>query len=54
MAWTKRMGADGEAITEPAPDAVAAAVERVRASGADACAVCLLFAFRLDGPAIIE
>ena len=42
----ERMGADGEAITEPAPDAVAAAVEQVRASGADACAVCLLFAFR--------
>ena len=42
----ERMGADGEAITEPAPDAVAEAVEQVRASGADACAVCLLFAFR--------
>ena len=42
----ERMGADGEAVTEPAPDAVAAAVEQVRASGADACAVCLLFAFR--------
>ena len=40
----ERMGADGEAVTEPAPDA--AAVEQVRASGADACAVCLLFAFR--------
>ena len=42
----ERMGADGEAIAEPAPDAVAAAVEQVRASGAEACAVCLLFAFR--------
>ena len=42
----ERMGADGEAIAEPVPDAVAAAVEQVRASGADACAVCLLFAFR--------
>ena len=40
------MGADGEAIAEPVPDAVAAAVEQVRASGTDACAVCLLFAFR--------
>ena len=42
----ERMGADGEAVAEPAPDAVAAAVEQVRASGAEACAVCLLFAFR--------
>ena len=42
----ERMGADGDAITEPSPDAVAVAVEQVRASGAEACAVCLLFAFR--------
>ena len=42
----ERMGADGKAITEPTDDAIAAAVEQVRASGAGACAVCLLFAFR--------
>ena len=42
----ERMGPDGEPIVEPSPDAVAAAVEQVRASGAEACAVCLLFAFR--------
>ncbi len=42
----ERMGADGKAITEPTDDAIATAVEQVRASGAGACAVCLLFAFR--------
>ena len=42
----ERMGADGKAITEPTDDAIAATVEQVRASGAGACAVCLLFAFR--------
>ena len=42
----ERMGADGDAITEPSPEDIAAAVEQVRASGAEACAVCLLFAFR--------
>ena len=42
----ERMGADGEAITEPSPEDIAAAVEQVHASGAEACAVCLLFAFR--------
>ena len=42
----ERMGAEGEAVTELTHDAVAAAVEQVRESGANACAVCLLFAFR--------
>ena len=42
----ERMGADGEPIVEPSPEDIAAAVEQVRASGAEACAVCLLFAFR--------
>ena len=42
----ERMDAAGVAVTELADDAVAGAVEEVRASGADACAVCLLFAFR--------
>ena len=42
----ERMGADGDAITEPSPEDIAAAVEQVHASGAEACAVCLLFAFR--------
>ena len=42
----ERMDAAGEAATELTGDATAAAVEQVRASGADACAVCLLFAFR--------
>ena len=42
----ERMDATGVAVTELTDDAVAAAVEQVRASGADACAVCLLFAFR--------
>ena len=42
----ERMDATGAAVTELTDDAVAAVVEQVRASGADACAVCLLFAFR--------
>ena len=42
----ERMDAAGEAVVGLADDAVAAAVEQVRASGAEACAVCLLFAFR--------
>ncbi len=42
----ERMDASGSATTELTSDAVAEAVEQVRASGADACAVCLLFAFR--------
>ena len=42
----ERMDAAGEAVTPLTEDAVAAAVEQVRASGAEACAVCLLFAFR--------
>ena len=45
----ERMDATGVAVTELTDDAVAAAVEQVRASGADACAVCLLFAFRNPG-----
>ena len=42
----ERMDAAGEAVTPLTGDAVATAVEQVRASGAEACAVCLLFAFR--------
>ena len=42
----ERMDAAGEPVAGLADDAVAAAVEQVRASGAEACAVCLLFAFR--------
>ena len=42
----ERMDAAGEAVVDLAGEAVAETVERVRASGADACAVCLLFAFR--------
>ena len=45
----ERVGAAGEVIAEPADEAIAAAVEQVRASGAGACAVCLLFAFRNPG-----
>ena len=45
----ERMDATGTAVTELTDDAVAAVVEQVRASGADACAVCLLFAFRNPG-----
>ena len=46
FAIAERMDATGTAVTELTDDAVAAVVEQVRASGADACAVCLLFAFR--------
>ena len=42
----ERMDAAGEAVTELGGDGVAETVAQVRASGADACAVCLLFAFR--------
>ena len=42
----ERMDATGELVTELCDDAVSEAVEQVRASGAEACAVCLLFAFR--------
>ena len=42
----ERMDAAGETVAELTGEAVAAAVEQVRASGAEACAVCLLFAFR--------
>ena len=42
----ERMDSAGEPVTGLADDAVAAAVEEVRASSAEACAVCLLFAFR--------
>ncbi|MCY4284047.1 MAG: hydantoinase/oxoprolinase family protein [Thiotrichales bacterium] len=42
----ERMDAAGEVVTELADDDVAAAVEQARTSGAEACAVCLLFAFR--------
>ena len=42
----ERMDAAGEAVTRLTDAAVAEAVEQVRASGAEACAVCLLFAFR--------
>ena len=42
----ERMDAAGEAATALTDEAVAAAVEDIRSSGADACAVCLVFAFR--------
>ena len=42
----ERMDAAGEPVTDLTGDAVAETVAQVRASGADACAVCLLFAFR--------
>ena len=42
----ERMDAAGEAVAGLTDDAVATAVEQVRTSGAEACAVCLLFAFR--------
>ena len=42
----ERMDAAGEAVVEPTEEAIAAAVEQMRASGAESCAVCLLFAFR--------
>jgi len=42
----ERMDAAGELVTVLCDGAVSEAVEQVRASGADACAVCLLFAFR--------
>ena len=45
----ERMDAAGEPVAGLADDAVAAAVEQVRGSGAEACAVCLLFAFRNPG-----
>ena len=40
------MDSTGEVVTELTGDAMDGVVEQVRASGADACAVCLLFAFR--------
>ncbi len=42
----ERMDAAGEVVAGLADADIAAAVEQVRASGAEACAVCLLFAFR--------
>ena len=42
----ERMDAAGEAATALTGEAVVAAVEDVRSSGADACAICLVFAFR--------
>ena len=42
----ERMDAAGEPVTELTDDAIAAVVSEVRASGAESCAVCLLFAFR--------
>ncbi len=41
----ERMDAAGGAVRAPAPADIRAAVEAVRASGADACAVCFLFAY---------
>ena len=41
----ERVLADGSVLTPLAPAAIQAVVEQVRASGADACAVCLLFGF---------
>ena len=42
----ERMDAAGEPVTELTDDAIAAVVSEVRASGAESCALCLLFAFR--------
>ena len=42
----ERMDAAGKVVNRLGDAAVTAAVEQVRASGAEACAVCLLFAFR--------
>ena len=42
----ERMDAAGAAATSLSDEAVATAVEKIGASGADACAVCLVFAFR--------
>ena len=42
----ERMDATGKAVNRLVDAAVTSAVEQVRASGAEACAVCLLFAFR--------
>ena len=42
----ERVDAAGEAVGELTDDAIAGAVEAVGASGAESCAVCLLFAFR--------
>jgi N-methylhydantoinase A len=41
----ERIGPRGEVVTPLAEDAIAAAVEQVRAAGVEACAVCLLFGF---------
>ena len=41
----ERMDAAGKPVRTPAGADIAAAVEAVRASGADACAVCFLFAY---------
>ena len=42
----ERMDADGAVVSALTDDAIAAAVAQVRTSGAESCAVCLLFAFR--------
>ena len=44
----ERLDANGEVLIPLAPSTVARAVDAVRESGAAACAVCLLFAFRND------
>lgn len=44
----ERLGAEGEVLVALDASAVEAIAERVRSSGAAACAVCLLFAFRND------
>lgn len=41
----ERVGADGEVVTPLDADSVEAAVEAVRDSGAEACAVCFLFSY---------
>ncbi len=41
----ERIGPNGEIIQPLADDDIASAVARVRASGVDACAICLLFSF---------
>lgn len=42
----ERIGADGEVLLAPDAADIDAAVERVLAAGAEACAVCFLFAYR--------
>ncbi|MBT6274413.1 MAG: hydantoinase/oxoprolinase family protein, partial [Chromatiales bacterium] len=44
----ERIGPKGQVLTAVDPDSLAQAIEAVRASGVEACAVCLLFSFLND------